>query len=173
MVCAGDGSRTYVRACLLRGRLRRLSLPPLIPRCSCWATMVWSSGEMIAVQSKISCRRWSVVCQLVRDRHPQRTMLHWWRLLMVQHGRLPEDNAVHALGTDAISQAILSGGLLYPCQAVLSNSNAPTLFRSIAGFDPTDQMGESIQHSPVLDPRGVWTSRSQGYDTHRAQDWRR
>ena len=52
---------------------------------------------------------------------------------------VPEDNAVHALGTDAISQAILSGGLLYPCQAVLSNSNAPTLFRSIAGFDPTDQ----------------------------------
>jgi hypothetical protein len=96
---------------------------------------------------------------------------------MVQHGRLPEDNAVYALGTDAISQAILSGGLLYPCQAVLSNSNAPKLFGSIAGFDPTDQMGESIQHSPVLDPRGVWNSRSQDYDTHRAQDeladWRR
>jgi rhamnose utilization protein RhaD (predicted bifunctional aldolase and dehydrogenase) len=31
---------------------------------------------------------------------------------------LPDDDQVHALGTDAISQAILSGGLLYPCQAI-------------------------------------------------------
>jgi hypothetical protein len=63
---------------------------------------------------------------------------------------VPEDNAVHALGTDAISQAILSGGLLYPCQAVLSNSNAPTLFRSIAGLRSHRPMGESIQHSQFL-----------------------
>ena len=46
-----------------------------------------ANAGSIAVQSKISCRRRSVVCQFVRDRHPQRTMLHWWRLLMIQHGR--------------------------------------------------------------------------------------
>ena len=31
---------------------------------------------------------------------------------------LPDDDGVHALGTDLISQAILAGGLLYPCQAI-------------------------------------------------------
>jgi len=31
---------------------------------------------------------------------------------------LPDDDGVHALGTDAVSRAILAGGLLYPCQAV-------------------------------------------------------
>jgi rhamnose utilization protein RhaD (predicted bifunctional aldolase and dehydrogenase) len=35
---------------------------------------------------------------------------------------LPDDDAVHALGTDVISQAILAGGLLYPCQAIFSGS---------------------------------------------------
>lgn len=32
--------------------------------------------------------------------------------------RLPEDPSVHALGTDAWSGTILSGGVLYPCQAI-------------------------------------------------------
>ena len=36
---------------------------------------------------------------------------------------LPDDDEVHALGTDAISRTILSGGLLYPCQSIFSNSS--------------------------------------------------
>ncbi len=31
---------------------------------------------------------------------------------------LPEDERLHRLGTDPISQEILAGGLLYPCQAI-------------------------------------------------------
>ena len=31
---------------------------------------------------------------------------------------LPEDDELHVLGTDLVSHAILTGGLLYPCQAI-------------------------------------------------------
>jgi rhamnose utilization protein RhaD (predicted bifunctional aldolase and dehydrogenase) len=31
---------------------------------------------------------------------------------------LPKDDGLHRLGTDPVSQAILAGGLLYPCQAI-------------------------------------------------------
>jgi rhamnose utilization protein RhaD (predicted bifunctional aldolase and dehydrogenase) len=44
---------------------------------------------------------------------------------------LPDDDAIHALGADGTSQRILSGGLLYPCQAIFSDSTASDLFRSI------------------------------------------
>jgi rhamnose utilization protein RhaD (predicted bifunctional aldolase and dehydrogenase) len=36
---------------------------------------------------------------------------------------LPDDDGLHALGTDPISRAILAGGMLYPCQAIFSNSH--------------------------------------------------
>jgi rhamnose utilization protein RhaD (predicted bifunctional aldolase and dehydrogenase) len=44
---------------------------------------------------------------------------------------LPHDDEVHALGTDAISRSILAGGLLYPCQALLSDSGSVELFRPV------------------------------------------
>jgi rhamnose utilization protein RhaD (predicted bifunctional aldolase and dehydrogenase) len=44
---------------------------------------------------------------------------------------LPDDDRVHALGTDAISRSVLSGGLLYPCQSLFSNSTKPGVFRSV------------------------------------------
>ena len=52
---------------------------------------------------------------------------------------LPYDNEIHALGTDAISRAILSVGILYPCQLIFSTSSAPVPFRSIPCLDPRDQ----------------------------------
>ncbi len=45
---------------------------------------------------------------------------------------LPDDDAIHALGTDGVSQAALSRGLLYPCQAIFSKSSTPDLFRAVA-----------------------------------------
>ena len=57
---------------------------------------------------------------------------------------------MHALGTDAISRAILSGGLLYPCQAIFSNSNPPALFRSIPCPDPRDQWKSQYGTRPFL-----------------------
>jgi rhamnose utilization protein RhaD (predicted bifunctional aldolase and dehydrogenase) len=35
---------------------------------------------------------------------------------------LPDDDALHSLGTDPISRAILKRGMLYPCQAIFSSS---------------------------------------------------
>ena len=48
---------------------------------------------------------------------------------------LPEDVVVHGLGTDLISQEILAGGLLYPCQAIFSDSNIPDLFCPVPAAD--------------------------------------
>jgi len=44
---------------------------------------------------------------------------------------LPDDDHVHALGTDANCHSILSGGLLYPCQAIFSASSTPDLFKPV------------------------------------------
>ena len=63
---------------------------------------------------------------------------------------LPDDDKVHALGTDAISRAILSRGLLYPCQAIFSNSNTPALFRSIPCPEPRDQWESRYRTRPFL-----------------------
>ena len=75
---------------------------------------------------------------------------------------LPDDDAVHGLGTDAISQAVLSGGLLYPCQAIFSNSITPALFRSIPYPDSLDQWETRYRDRPFLmiEGRGVLVSRS-------------
>jgi len=75
---------------------------------------------------------------------------------------LPDDDAVHALATDAISRAILAGGLLYPCQAIFSNSSTPALFRSIPCSDSPDQWASRYRSRPLLmiEGRGVLISRS-------------
>ena len=75
---------------------------------------------------------------------------------------LPDDDAVHALATDPISRAILAGGLLYPCQAIFSNSSTPALFRSITCSDSPDQWASRYRSRPLLliEGRGVLTSRS-------------
>jgi len=75
---------------------------------------------------------------------------------------LPDDDTVHALATDPVSRAILAGGLLYPCQAIFSNSSAPTLFRSIACSDSPNQWASRYRSRPVLliEGRGVLISRS-------------
>ena len=75
---------------------------------------------------------------------------------------LPDDDAVHAMATDPVSRAILAGGLLYPCQAIFSNSSTPTLFRSIACSDSPEQWASRYRSRPLLliEGRGVLISRS-------------
>jgi rhamnose utilization protein RhaD (predicted bifunctional aldolase and dehydrogenase) len=63
---------------------------------------------------------------------------------------LPEDDEVHALGTDAISRSVLSGGLLYPCQSIFSTSSTPGLFRSVPCPDPKDQWESRYCTRPFL-----------------------
>jgi rhamnose utilization protein RhaD (predicted bifunctional aldolase and dehydrogenase) len=70
---------------------------------------------------------------------------------------LPDDDKVHALGTDAISRAVLSGGFLYPCQSIFSNSSTPYLFRSVPCPNPKDQWESRYRTRPLLiiEGRGV------------------
>jgi rhamnose utilization protein RhaD (predicted bifunctional aldolase and dehydrogenase) len=75
---------------------------------------------------------------------------------------LPDDDAIHALATDAVSRAIVAGGLLYPCQAIFSNSSTPALFRSIACSDSPDEWTARYRHRPLLliEGRGVLIGKS-------------
>ncbi len=63
---------------------------------------------------------------------------------------LPDDDEVHALGTDAISRSVLSGGLLYPCQSIFSTLSAPDLFRSVPCPDPNDHSESRYCTRPFL-----------------------
>jgi rhamnose utilization protein RhaD (predicted bifunctional aldolase and dehydrogenase) len=44
---------------------------------------------------------------------------------------VPDDDAVHALATQPVSQRIVSGGILYPCQAIFSGDEGIDAFRAI------------------------------------------
>jgi rhamnose utilization protein RhaD (predicted bifunctional aldolase and dehydrogenase) len=71
--------------------------------------------------------------------------------------KLPDDDEVHALATDAISQAMLSEGFLYPCQAIFSGRTKPALFRPVPCPEPGDQWGRRYCTRPflILEGRGV------------------
>jgi hypothetical protein len=75
---------------------------------------------------------------------------------------LPEDDEVHALATDPISREVLSGGLLYPCQSIVSPSNTRTLFRSVPYSNPRNQSESRYCSRPflIIDGCGVVFSRS-------------
>jgi rhamnose utilization protein RhaD (predicted bifunctional aldolase and dehydrogenase) len=75
---------------------------------------------------------------------------------------LPDDDEVHALATDPVSRGVLSGGLLYPCQSIVSPSSAPTLFRSVPCPDPTKQSESRYCSRPflIIDGCGVVFSTS-------------
>ncbi|HTD44586.1 MAG TPA: class II aldolase/adducin family protein [Bryobacteraceae bacterium] len=70
---------------------------------------------------------------------------------------LPDDEGVHALATDTISQAMLSEGFLYPCQAIFSGRTTPALFRPVPCPEPGDQWGRRYCTRPflILEGRGV------------------
>jgi rhamnose utilization protein RhaD (predicted bifunctional aldolase and dehydrogenase) len=75
---------------------------------------------------------------------------------------LPDDNEVHALGTDTTSQAVLSGGLLYPCQAVFSKSGTHELFRPIPYPNPEGGWQSRYRNWPflIIQGRGVVVNRT-------------
>jgi ribulose-5-phosphate 4-epimerase/fuculose-1-phosphate aldolase len=63
---------------------------------------------------------------------------------------MPADSALHALGADSISRTILSGGLLYPCQAIFSNSSTPELFRAVRSPEPANGCKNRFAGRPFL-----------------------
>ena len=75
---------------------------------------------------------------------------------------LPDDDAVHALGTDARSREILSRGLLYPCQAIFSggsssSTSAAEPFRAIpySDFDGSWERHHGYRRFLIVEGRGV------------------
>ena len=75
---------------------------------------------------------------------------------------LPDDDAVHALGTDPAAKAILARGLLYPCQAIFSDSWTAELFRSIPYPPPGHGWQDRYGGRPflIVDGHGVIVARS-------------
>lgn len=70
---------------------------------------------------------------------------------------LPEDKGIHALATDAASQAILSGGILFPCQSIFSNSTSAEVFQAVPWPLSTDRCERLYRTRPFLmiEGRGV------------------
>jgi len=75
---------------------------------------------------------------------------------------LPDDEGVHALATDPASQAILSGGILFPCQSMFSNSIEAEVFRAIPRPDAEELCESRYRARPFLmiEGRGVVLSRN-------------
>jgi rhamnose utilization protein RhaD (predicted bifunctional aldolase and dehydrogenase) len=75
---------------------------------------------------------------------------------------LPDDDGIHALGTDPCSRATLAGGLLYPCQAIFSNSTSSELFRPIPFPNTRDPWQARYHNRPflVIEGRGVVVRKS-------------
>jgi ribulose-5-phosphate 4-epimerase/fuculose-1-phosphate aldolase len=67
---------------------------------------------------------------------------------------LPDEETVHALATDPVSQAILSGGILFPCQSIFSESSDSELFRAIPCLDSRDECESRYSTRPFLIMKG-------------------
>lgn len=75
--------------------------------------------------------------------------------------RLPEREALHALGTDAAARRILRGGVLYPCQAIFLGQPAPMMPCSVPVSDVRDGVGGQYVHRPFLIVEGSGVMLSQ------------
>lgn len=69
----------------------------------------------------------------------------------------PEDKGIHALAIDLVSQAILSGGILFPCQSIFSNSTSPEMFQAVPWPLSIEQFESLYRTRPFLmiEGRGV------------------
>lgn len=94
--------------------------------------------------------------EIGRERLAQLTEATQWRL--------PDSDALHALGTDPVSLRIVTGGVLYPCQALFLGRHAPVAPRSI----PVSQMEcwidkqLGVQSFVILEESGVLVSAGIG-----------
>ncbi|HLJ47363.1 MAG TPA: class II aldolase/adducin family protein [Bryobacteraceae bacterium] len=78
--------------------------------------------------------------------------------------QLPDDEEIHSLATDAISQRIVSRGILYPCQAIFSGSEGLETFRAIDRRCAPDYC-DSQRPFLFLDGYGVLVNQNAGAAT--------
>ncbi len=78
--------------------------------------------------------------------------------------RLPEAEALHALGTDPASLRAISDGVLYPCQALFLGRHAPVAPRSVAGTELEQWIDKhlGVRSFVILEGSGVVVSASIG-----------
>ncbi|HVJ04677.1 MAG TPA: class II aldolase/adducin family protein [Candidatus Saccharimonadales bacterium] len=77
--------------------------------------------------------------------------------------RMPDDEHVHTLATDSISQFIVSSGLLFPTQSTFSSSTTLDLFQPMRCPDPEDHLWDRHYRSRaflIIENRGVILSPS-------------
>jgi rhamnose utilization protein RhaD (predicted bifunctional aldolase and dehydrogenase) len=63
--------------------------------------------------------------------------------------QFPDDDSLHALGTDALSRQILKGGILYPCQTVFLGRTMPVLSPA-AVISKFSQPGNGSDQAPLF-----------------------
>jgi rhamnose utilization protein RhaD (predicted bifunctional aldolase and dehydrogenase) len=75
--------------------------------------------------------------------------------------QFPDIDEVHALGTDAVSRKILSGGVLYPCQAIFLGATMPVVpaSRVVATFKETRKSRGQRPAFVAVERTGVMLSR--------------
>ncbi len=75
---------------------------------------------------------------------------------------LPDDDGLHTLGRDPVSQAIVMNGLLYPCQAIFSESKASDPFRPVCYAGPSGRWRGRYSDRPflIVEGRGVVVRKS-------------
>jgi len=85
-----------------------------------------------------------------------------WELSKNTSWDLPEDDTLHALGTDPITGGILAGGVLCPCQAIFSAAGTPAVFRPVPCPEPGEAWQRRYSGRPflVIEGRGVLVSTS-------------
>jgi hypothetical protein len=83
------------------------------------------------------------------------------QLACISPWRLPDMEALHALGTDATTRRILRGGVLYPCQAIFLGHPAPMMPCSVPVSDVREGIGGQYVHRPFLIVEGSGVLLSQ------------
>jgi rhamnose utilization protein RhaD (predicted bifunctional aldolase and dehydrogenase) len=72
--------------------------------------------------------------------------------------QIPDDDGVHALGTDQLSCRIVSEGILYPCQAIFSGAWGLEAFQPVPGA-PYKKSREGSRPFLIVEKCGVLVSR--------------
>ena len=77
---------------------------------------------------------------------------------------LPDSDDLHALGTDPVSLRILTGGVLYPCQALFLGRHAPVVPSSVPVSNMEHWIDKQlgVQSFVILEGSGVLVSASIG-----------
>jgi rhamnose utilization protein RhaD (predicted bifunctional aldolase and dehydrogenase) len=90
------------------------------------------------------------------------------RLSSGSRWQVPDSMDLHALATDAVSRHIISGGILYPCQAIFFGLHVPAEY-TVASFEAGNSSWSRMTPPPLfamIQSAGVLISRSMTKTEH-------